>query len=173
LECGGALDLQVYNLIAESKAPSPLRAAGAPQMPIEVINRQRKRKVNTKRWREFSYAPLQAIDAADREATIVFVSDAAIRKLNRQFRGKDQATDVLSFPAQPEPFESDAQATLGEVVISIDRAAAQAKQKGLSTANEIQQLILHGLLHLCGYDHETDNGEMNRLELKLRKNLRV
>ena len=140
---------------------------------IEIVNRQRKRKVSTKRWREFSGSALQAIGAADREATIVFVSDAAIRKLNRQFRGKEYATDVLSFPARREPFENEGDANLGEVVISIDRAAAQAKQNGLSTANEIEQLVLHGLLHLCGYDHETDNGQMNRLELRLRKKLGI
>jgi probable rRNA maturation factor len=140
---------------------------------IDIINRQRKRKLNAIRWREFSGAALQAIGAAEREATIVFVSDAAIRKFNRQFRGKDYATDVLSFPAQPEPFEHEGDANLGEVVISVDRAAAQAKENGLSTANEIEQLILHGLLHLCGYDHETDSGQMNRLELKLRRKLGI
>jgi probable rRNA maturation factor len=140
---------------------------------VEVINRQRKRRVSTKRWREFCRAALKAIGVADQDATIVLVSDRAIRKLNHQFRGKDYATDVLSFPAHPEPFENEGKPRLGEVVISIDRAAAQAKQNGLSAANEIEQLILHGLLHLCGYDHETDNGEMNRLELRLRKKLGI
>src|SRR5207237_7220834 len=101
--------------------------------------------------------------------SIVFVSDSAIRRLNRQFRKKDYATDVLSFPNESEPFENENQSQLGEIVISVQRAAAQAKENGLTFSNEIEQLILHGLLHLCGYDHETDKGEMNRLELKLRK----
>jgi len=82
-------------------------------------------------------------------------------------------TDVLSFPNQPEPFEAENQSQLGEIVISIQRAAVQAKQNGLTFSNEVEQLILHGLLHLCGYDHETDDGEMNRLELKLRKKLGI
>ena len=150
-----------------------LRSVGALQMAIEVLSRQRRHKVHPKRWREFAEQALQAIGAEDRDATVVFVSDAAIRKLNRQFRGKDSATDVLSFPSRPESFETDARASLGEIVISLDRAQIQAKGNGLTLVNEVEQLILHGLLHLCGYDHETDKGEMNRLELKLRRKLGI
>ena len=140
---------------------------------IEIINRQRKQRIQAERWRQFAEHVLKVIDAADRDATIAFVSDAAIKKLNRQFRGKDYATDVLSFPARAEKFESENERSLGEIVISVERAAAQAKENGLTLANEIQQLILHGLLHLRGCDHETDRGEMNRLELKLRKKLGI
>jgi probable rRNA maturation factor len=140
---------------------------------IHVINRQRKRKVNAKQWREFTERASRAIGTDDRHATIVFVSDAAIRKLNRQFRGKNYATDVLSFQARAEEFEKENETSLGEIVISIERAAAQAKENKLTLTNEIQQLVLHGLLHLTGYDHETDRGEMNRLELKLRKKLGI
>jgi probable rRNA maturation factor len=140
---------------------------------IEVINRQRRHKVQAKRWREFASGALKVIGAGHRDATIVFVSEAAIRKLNQQFRGKDSATDVLSFPSQPESFETEAEANLGEIVISLARAQAQAKENRLTLVNEVEQLILHGLLHLCGYDHETDDGEMNRLELKLRKKLEI
>ena len=140
---------------------------------IEIINRQRSRKLDANQWREFGERALRAIDSGKQTATIVLVSDAAIRKLNRQFRGQDHVTDVLSFPNQPEPFEAENQSQLGEVVISIQRAAVQAKQNGLTFSNEVEQLILHGLLHLCGYDHEADNGEMNRLELKLRRKLGI
>lgn len=140
---------------------------------IEIINRQRRHKVQAKRWREFATKASKAIGAGNRDATIVFVSDAAIKKLNRQFRGKDSATDVLSFPAQPESFEADTETNSGEIVISLDRAKSQAKENGLTLVNEVEQLILHGLLHLCGHDHETDDGEMNRLELKLRRKLRI
>jgi len=82
-------------------------------------------------------------------------------------------TDVLSFPNEAEMFEAENQSQLGEVVIAVERAATQAKQNGLTFSNEVEQLILHGLLHLCGYNHETDSGEMNRLELKLRKKLGI
>ena len=140
---------------------------------IEIVNRQRNRKINAKQWREFGEKALQAIGSRKQEATIVFVGDEAIRKLNRQFRGQDYVTDVLSFPSEAEPFEIENGSQLGEVVISVQRAAAQAKEHGLSFSDEVRQLILHGLLHLCGYDHETDNGQMNRLELRLRKKLGI
>ena len=139
---------------------------------IEIVNRQRRRKINAKQWREFGEEALRAI-GTERESTIVFVGDEAIKKLNHQFRGKNYATDVLSFPSEAEAFEGDQQKHLGEVVISVQRAAAQARRNGLSFSNEVKQLILHGLLHLSGYDHETDKGEMNRLELKLRKQLNI
>ena len=140
---------------------------------IEILNRQRRRKINAKQWREFTEQALQAIGTNKQEATIVFVGDAAITKLNRQFRGKNFATDVLSFSSRAEAFEIENRSHLGGVVISAQRAAAQARRNGLSFENEVRQLILHGLLHLCGYDHETDNGKMNRLELKLRKQLGI
>ena len=139
---------------------------------IEIVNRQRHQKINAKQWREFGEETLRAI-GPERDATIVFVADEAIKKLNRQFRGKNNATDVLSFPSEAEAFEVDQQEQLGEVVISVQRAAAQARGNGLSFSNEVKQLILHGLLHLSGYDHETDKGEMNRLELRLRKRLGI
>ena len=140
---------------------------------IEVVNRQRRRKIVEKQWREFTEKALRAIGGDNRSATIVFVSDEAIRKLNRRFRGKSFATDVLSFPTEAEPFEVKNGSHLGDVVISVERAAAQAKANRLSFSSEIEQLILHGLLHLCGYDHETDKGQMNRLELKLRKKMGI
>jgi probable rRNA maturation factor len=140
---------------------------------IEIVNRQRRHKINAKQWREFTEKALRAIGGDSRSATIVFVSDDAIKKLNRRFRGKDLATDVLSFPTAAEPFEGETGSHLGDVVISVQRAAAQAKESGLSFSGEVEQLILHGLLHLCGYDHESDHGKMNRLELKLRKQLGI
>jgi len=133
---------------------------------IEVVNRQRRFRVDSEAWTTFATRALQAIGKAESSATIAFVSDKRIRELNRQFRKVDKATDVLSFPAD----EPD---NLGDVVVSVQTAALQAKENGLSFDNEIAQLILHGLLHLSGYDHETDNGEMNKLELKLRRSLKI
>jgi probable rRNA maturation factor len=140
---------------------------------VEIINRQRRRKINAKQWREFSEKALQSLGGDNRSAAIVFVGDAAIKKLNRQFRGKNAVTDVLSFPNKAEPFEVWNGSQLGEVVISVQQAATQAKEHGLTFSDEVKQLILHGLLHLCGYDHETDRGEMNRLELRLRRKLDI
>ncbi len=140
---------------------------------IDIVNGQRDRQINQKHWRDFAARAIEVIGNRREAVTIVFVSDTAIRKLNKQFRGEDKTTDVLSFPNESEPFENENQSQLGEIVISVQRAAAQAKENGLTFSNEVEQLILHGLLHLCGYDHETDNGEMNRLELKLRKKLGI
>jgi len=140
---------------------------------IEVVNRQRRRKINPRPWREFAEQVIQAIGIEKQDATIVFVSDATIKKLNRRFRSKDYPTDVLSFPIRAAPFEVENKSNLGDVVISIDRATLQAKEAGHNFADEVKQLILHGLLHLCGYDHETDGGEMNRLELRLRRRLGI
>ena len=132
---------------------------------IEVVNRQRRLQIDTRAWSDFATKALAAISKSESSATIAFVSDKKIRELNRQFRGIDKATDVLSFPSDG----SD----LGDIAVSVDTAAAQAKENGLKLDEEIAQLILHGLLHLSGYDHETDNGEMNRLELRLRKKLAI
>ena len=132
---------------------------------IEVVNRQRRLQIDTQVWSRFATRALAAIGKSKSSATIAFVSDKKIRELNRQFRGIDKATDVLSFPSDGPD--------LGDIAVSVDTAAAQAKENGLKLDEEIAQLILHGLLHLSGYDHEIDNGEMNRLELRLRKKLGI
>lgn len=133
---------------------------------IEVVNRQRGTRIVTTPWVQRTAEMLEAMDKVDHAVTIAFVSDSKIRELNKQFRGLDKSTDVLSFPSD-EPNE------LGDIAISLETAARQAKENKLTLDEEIAQLILHGLLHLSGYDHETDNGEMNQFELKLRKKLKI
>lgn len=108
-----------------------------------------------------------------------------MQQLNEFFRGKDSTTDVLSFPHEPDEFAQSYALTreetpegvtlnfIGDIVISAEQAERQAKENKLSLELEIKQLILHGLLHLCGYDHETDNGEMNARELELRDKLGI
>lgn len=134
---------------------------------IEVVNRQRTRKITLKPWVQRTQNMLDALGSSDSSVTIAFVSDNKIRSLNQQFRRINKSTDVLSFPSEFETGE------LGDIAISVETAARQAKENGLTLNEEIAQLILHGLLHLSGYDHETDNGEMNRLELRLRKKLGI
>lgn len=140
---------------------------------IEVINRQRRRHMDAARWSEFAVRALNAIGKRNEGATIAFISDRAMRDLNSRFRGHHSTTDVLSFPAARAEFEKLSDVGLGDIVISVERAAAQAAEQGLDFEAEVAQLILHGLLHLCGYDHETDKGEMNRLELRLRRRLGI
>lgn len=101
------------------------------------------------------------------EIVIALVSDRRIRTLNRDYRGKDQPTDVLSFPADPAP---PAPPVLGDIVIATGIAQRQARAAGHSYASEVKLLALHGLLHLIGYDHDSpaDRGRMARLERRLR-----
>ena len=139
---------------------------------IEVVNRQRKKKIEPEAWTTVASEMLKAIGKPQSSATVAFVSDTKIRELNRRFRGIDSATDVLSFPDAVAERQRQGQ-NLGDIAVSVERADLQAKENGLRFDEEISQLILHGLLHLCGYDHETDNGEMNRLELRLRKKLGI
>lgn len=103
------------------------------------------------------------------QVTVLLTNDTEIRRLNRRFRGVNKATDVLSFPM-------DASGPLnlaGDLAISVPRARRQAAEQGHGLAVELKVLILHGLLHLAGYDHETDRGQMARRELKLRDLLRL
>ena len=140
---------------------------------IEIVNRQRKRAMDCEGWERFAGRALKVVPAGGAGLTVVFVSDRAMGELNRRWRGKRGTTDVLSFPSGQDEFERAESATLGDVVISVERAAAQAAEHGLSFEREVEQLILHGMLHLCGYDHEQDDGEMNALELRLRRRLGI
>jgi probable rRNA maturation factor len=103
--------------------------------------------------------------ARGRTITCLIANDAQVRRLNRQFRGKNQATDVLSFPP------ANANGLAGDIAISIDRARIQAAERGHSLADELRILMLHGALHLAGMDHESDSGEMARAESRWRKRL--
>ena len=140
---------------------------------IEVVNRQRKIPLDCEGWQAFTERALTVAPVNGAGVTVAFVSDRTMRRLNGQWRGKKGTTDVLSFPAAQDEFEKAEGLTLGDVVVSVEQAARQASEHGLSFEDEVKQLILHGLLHLCGYDHETDNGEMNRLELRLRRRLGI
>jgi len=140
---------------------------------IEIVNRQRKFPIAAAGWETFAAKAMNVLPVKNASATLVFVSDRAMSELNRRWRGKRGTTDVLSFASAQDKFEKSEGLNLGDVVISVEQAARQAKENKLSLNIEIAQLILHGLLHLCGYDHATDKGEMNRLELKLRRKLGI
>jgi len=103
------------------------------------------------------------------EVDVLLAEDRTLRRLNREFRGKDKATDVLSFPAATEVADEFA----GDLAISLDTARRQAKTHGHTLRDEVRVLLLHGLLHLQGMDHEVDNGEMAAREATLRTRLRL
>jgi probable rRNA maturation factor len=94
-----------------------------------------------------------------------FVSDREMRRLNRDFRAKDRTTDVLSFPGA----ETEDGQHLGDIAISVPTARRQAEERGHDVERELEVLLVHGLLHCLGHDHETDDGEMARLERSLRR----
>jgi probable rRNA maturation factor len=98
---------------------------------------------------------------------VLLAGDATLRQLNKNFRGKNKPTDVLSFPTPPEIAKQHA----GDLAISLETATRQAKTYGHTLRDEVRILLLHGLLHLSGQDHETDNGEMAARESKLRREL--
>lgn len=104
-----------------------------------------------------------------RTVNILITSNEELQELNLRFRGKDQPTDVLSFPAQAGVKPPYA----GDIAISAEIAAHNARALGHSAAEEVKILVLHGILHLRGYDHEHDNGRMARREEKLRRELRL
>lgn len=108
--------------------------------------------------------------AAEGEVAIALVGDARMRALNRDYRDKDQATDVLSFPADPLDVVGD-EPSLGDIVIATGVARRQARAAGHALGVELRVLALHGLLHLIGYDHESpdDRGRMARVEARLRR----
>lgn len=102
------------------------------------------------------------------DVDVLLTSDAEVKRLNKAFRGKNKATDVLSFPAPAE-----ATKIAGDVAISLETALRQADEHGHSLRDEVRVLLLHGLLHLHGEDHETDAGEMAERESQLRRALRL
>jgi probable rRNA maturation factor len=139
----------------------------------EIINSQRKIKLDWQIFQKFAEDAIGKIhETENKTAAIAFVSDRKMRALNKEFRGKDKTTDVLSFPFEADEFDIE-QAFLGDIVISLEQAQRQSAENDLPLETEIKQLILHGILHLCGYDHETDDGKMNRRELELRETLRI
>ena len=147
---------------------------------IEVINNQRKIKINRQIFVKFAESLISHIpEIENRPFTVAFVSDKKMQSLNSQFRGKDKTTDVLSFSFEADEFEpmseppAVAGGFLGDIVISAEQAQRQAAENNFDLETEIKQLILHGVLHLCGYDHENDDGEMNARELELRDKLGV
>lgn len=129
-----------------------------------ILNQQRKHRLDREGLEHFLAEVKERLGVSDRELSIAFVSDWRMAQLNRRFRGKPHPTDVLSFSA-----EDKENGYLGDVVISPEMARQNARRYGRRFEAELRMLILHGILHVLGYDHETDRGQMNRLEQKLRR----
>ena len=134
------------------------------RLSVVLLNRQRRRRVSPARLRRVLDGAAGALRVRG-EVSLVLAGDRLLRRLNRDYRGKDRPTDVLSFPG------GGGEAGLGDVVISVETAARNARALGRTLARELDVLALHGFLHVLGYDHEADDGTMERLEGRLRGRL--
>ncbi len=149
-----------------------------------ILNRQRAVRVARRPLELFLVRVRRELGLGNADFTICFVSDTEIARMNQAFRRKKGPTDVLSFPAVDRLMpvrlpmrrrsgsrRSKAETFLGDIAISPSTARRYAKKLGRTLPSELQILILHGVLHLLGYDHETDHGEMDRVETRLRRRL--
>jgi probable rRNA maturation factor len=136
-----------------------------------ILNRQRRYKIPL-RLGEFADNLAQHLDVGQRDFTVVLTSDAAIQRLNRDFRRRNTPTDVLSFPSElPPAADGLDNPYIGDMIVSVETARRQALHRRHSLERELRILIIHGFLHLLGYDHERDHGTMRRKELKLQREL--
>jgi len=133
-------------------------------LEVVLLNRQRRRRVRSERLRRLLENAARSLGVSG-EVALVLTRDPAVRELNARYRGQDKPTDVLSFPGPGGP------AGLGDIVVSVDTAARNARRLGRTLERELDVLALHGFLHVLGYDHETDDGTMDRLERRLRRKL--
>ncbi len=168
-----------------------------------ILNRQRRVRVEPAKLESFLARVRRTLGAPDESVSVCLVSDTAIARMNRVYRGEAGPTDVLSFPVNGSdrrerkereerirnkhrasrsgnsssstsfPSFTSSPSYLGDIAISPETALRNARRFGRSLDRELRVLILHGVLHLVGYDHETDNGEMERLERRLRRRLGV
>jgi len=129
-----------------------------------IVNRQRKHTIRVDRIKRLLERAARSMKVGG-ELALVFAGDSLLRRLNRDYRFKDKPTDVLSFESQGEDMG------LGDVFISVETARANAVRFARTLDRELEILALHGFLHVLGYDHETDHGEMEALEKRLRARL--
>ena len=161
------------------------RGARPPGLEVVAVKRQRRRRVDVARLTAVLRGAAAALEVKG-EVALVISGDRALRDLNRRYRGKDKPTDVLSVPGPCQSHAGGGPGSvrreecaacvgqtpgLGDIVISVDSAARNAKDLGRTLPQEMDVLALHGFLHVLGYDHETDDGAMERLERRLRKRL--
>jgi probable rRNA maturation factor len=133
-------------------------------MEVLVNNRQKKVRLNLQRLRLIAEEIMRCEQVEENaELSVVLCDDEFIQKLNQEYLGKNRPTDVLSFPIEEEDFEQEVR-LLGDVVISLETASRQAEKMGNSVGLEVAFLLIHGILHLLGYDHKLNKGEMMRMK---------
>ena len=140
-------------------------------MKIQIGNDQKLIQIDRRKIRSVITKLCKHLDCTGKEISLTFVSDARIQELNREYRDKNKPTDVLSFSLQEGEFSEINPDILGDIVISVETAKKNAQKNGLSLEQEINFLIIHGLLHLLGYNHENttkeEAGKMRRKQKEL------
>ena len=148
-------------MVSETRmAPMGEKLLNAP-----AVNRQRKFKLSSVTVALFCENVLKTFSSEARELTVVLVSSAQMRSINQKYLNHDYATDVLSFSY--EGILVEGRKFPGEIIVAPEVAAVHASAYGVSPEEEIRKLLVHGILHLLGYNHETDRGQMNRLQKRL------
>nr|WP_320194331.1 rRNA maturation RNase YbeY [uncultured Desulfobacter sp.] len=138
-----------------------------------LIDNQQKERLPTAPLHQKTEQILNALGCDNHEISIVITDDVQVRDLNRSYRGKDTPTNVLSFPMQEGEFSDITPGLLGDVVISLDTARAEAQTAGISTDERMSQLLIHGILHLIGFDHELGETQAREMEEKSLELLRL
>jgi probable rRNA maturation factor len=146
-----------------------------PGRPMEVLieDRQKRYRIDRREIRKKAKLILGALGCPEGELSILIVDDNDIAKLNERYLGRSQPTNVIAFPMQEGRFKEIHPSLLGDVVISIDTAAREASNAGISLLSRFDQLLIHGILHLFGYDHERTSEEAPAMRLKERELLRL
>jgi probable rRNA maturation factor len=130
-----------------------------PQFEIQILNRQRRYKIDRESVVSFCTVLLRSLKLREKTLSIVFLTAGDMRSMNSRYRGRDYATDVLSFSYGNQ--EMEGRDFLGEIFIAPEVAIKQSVQYGISPEREVRKLLVHGTLHLIGCDHESDKGQMN------------
>jgi probable rRNA maturation factor len=141
-------------------------------MPVEIVRRDAGKKVPSRKLKKVALKVLELVEQDQSELSLAIVDNREMQELNAKFRNKDYPTDVLSFPS--DAVVPTGARVLGDVIISVDKAHDQAKERGRTLDEEMVTLLIHGVLHLLGYDHERsakDARIMRRLEKKLYRTL--
>jgi probable rRNA maturation factor len=131
------------------------------ELGVVLLNRQRRRRISAARLRRVLLGAAKSLRVSG-EVALVLTGDRALKALNARYRGREEPTDVLSFPGEGGE-------ALGDIVISVESAFRNARGLGRTLPQELDVLALHGFLHVLGYDHESDDGSMDRLERRLRR----
>ena len=142
-------------------------------MEVQIDNRQDNHRISKRKIRQTAIVILNALDYPDAELSILIVDDQQIAQFNRDYLNRKGPTNVIAFPMRAGRFSEITPSLLGDVVISTDSAHREGQSAGFSMQDRLDQLLIHGILHLCGYDHENTKTEARRMEKKTEELLKT